>query len=53
MCGLAIVAAAWTLTSGIAGKWIGMRPTAPLLLTAGGGWFALTVLDWLRRLATS
>jgi hypothetical protein len=52
LCGMAIVAATWTLASAIAGKWIGTRPTAPFLLAIGGGWFAVTVLDWLRRLAT-
>jgi hypothetical protein len=52
LCGLSIAAAAWTLGSAIAGNWIVTRPTAPLLLTLGGAWFAVTVLDWLRRLAT-
>jgi hypothetical protein len=52
LCGLTILATAWALASAIAGKWLGGRPTVQLLLTIGGGWLAVTVLDWLRRLAT-
>ena len=48
---LAAIAAPWTLGSALLGKWIGGRPTTPVLLAIAGAWLAVAALDWARRLA--
>jgi hypothetical protein len=48
-----LLAVPWALASAIAGRWLGGRPTARVLLVIGGAWLAVTVLDWVRRLVTS
>jgi hypothetical protein len=50
---IALLAAPWALASAIAGKWLGRRPTARVLLAIGGAWLTVTVLDWVRRLVAS
>jgi hypothetical protein len=50
---IALLAAPWALASAIAGRWLIQRPTTPVLLGIGGAWLAVTVLDWVRRLAAS
>jgi hypothetical protein len=45
-------AAPWAIASAMAGRWLGGRPTAPVLLGIGGAWLTVTVIDWARRLAT-
>jgi hypothetical protein len=50
---LTVIAAPWLLASAAMGKWLGGRPPVGLLLGIGGAWLAVTVLDWLRRIATS
>ena len=49
---LAVIAAPWLLASAAAGRWLGGRPPVGVLLWIGGAWLTVTVLDWLRRLAT-
>ncbi len=49
---LCVMTAPWLLASAAAGRWLGGRPSAAVLLGIGGAWLAVTVLDWLRRLAT-
>ena len=43
--------AAWAIGSAATGRWLGGRPTTPVLLAIGSGCLAATLLDWLRRLA--
>jgi hypothetical protein len=47
-----IVAAPWLIASATAGRWLGARPTSGILLIVGGAWLTVTLLDWLRRIAT-
>jgi hypothetical protein len=49
---LTVIAAPWLLASAAAGRWLGGRPSAGVLLWIGGAGLMVTVLDWLRRLAT-
>ena len=49
LCGAVLIGAPWLLSSAIAGRWLGIRPTLPLLLTAATAWLAVALLDWLRR----
>lgn len=48
--GLTIIAAPWAIASAIAGRWLGGRPTVPVLLAISGAWLTVTALDWARRL---
>jgi Protein of unknown function (DUF2752) len=50
--GLFAVASPWAIASATAGRWLGGRPAAGLVLTVSGGLLLLAVLDWVRRLAT-
>lgn len=48
--GMTMLATPWAFASAIAGRWLGGRPTAHVMLGIGGAWLAVTVLDWARRL---
>ncbi len=50
---MTLLATPWALASAIAGRWLGGRPTARVLLTIGRAWLTVTVLDWVRRLVAS
>jgi len=49
LCGVALVAVPWLLTTAIVGRWLVIRPTPVLLLLGGTAWLAVALLDWLRR----
>jgi hypothetical protein len=51
---LALVApaACWAVASAVGGRMIGGRPSGSVLLLVGGAVLAVTVLDWVRRIAT-
>jgi hypothetical protein len=49
---LTALAAGWAIASAIAARYLGGRPTGPVLLTIGSAILVVTVLDWLRRIAT-
>jgi hypothetical protein len=49
---LIAAAAPWSIASAIAGRWLGGRPTVPVLLGISGAWLAVTIIDWARRIAT-
>ncbi|HEX6963231.1 MAG TPA: DUF2752 domain-containing protein [Lacipirellula sp.] len=49
---LTMVAAPWLIASALLGRWWGVKPTTGVLLIIGGAWLAVTVLDWLRRIAS-
>jgi len=50
--GLMIVAAPWAISSALAGKWLGGRPSVRMLLGIGGAVLMVTAFDWARRIAT-
>jgi len=33
----------------MAGRWLAVQPSWPLLLGRGSAWLGVTLLDWLRR----
>jgi hypothetical protein len=49
---MTVATAPWLLASAAIGRWLGGRPQASVLLAIGGAWLAVTVLDWLRRIAS-
>jgi hypothetical protein len=50
---LTALAAGWAIASAIAAKYVGGKPTGAVLLMICGACVAVTVLDWVRRIATS
>ena len=48
-CALALVVAPWALANGTCGRWIGWRPTEPVLLGVALTVVAVTLLDYLVR----
>ena len=52
LCGFVAAGTAWAAASSLAGRWIIMRPSPHWLLWIGSGWLAITILDWVRKLAT-
>jgi hypothetical protein len=51
-CGLSVVVAPWLVASAAAGRWLIAKLTPQALLIAATAFFALTLLDWARRLIT-
>lgn len=47
---LTLAAVPWLLLAAIAGRWLLMPPTWPLVLGVGAVWIMVAVFDWLRRL---
>lgn len=47
----AVAAAAWLAGSAGAGRWIGGRPTVRTAVGAATVLLAVTIVDWVRRLA--
>jgi hypothetical protein len=50
LCGITLLAAPWTLASATVGHWLGVKPSAKVLLTMGSAWLAVTLLGWAQRL---
>ena len=49
-CGLAAIAVPWLIASAAAGRWLIAKPTPRVVLLTATALFALTLLDWARRL---
>ena len=49
LCGAALVAVPWLFAVVIVGRWLIIRPTLMILLSAGTAWLAVALLDWYRR----
>lgn len=46
---LVVVVTPWLAAVAIAGRWLGMKPSMPLVLTVGASLLGVALLDWLRK----
>ena len=49
LCAGVLVAVPWLFGSALAGRWLGFRPTLPVVLMTAAAWLGVAMLDWIRR----